>query len=368
MDFIERLVMLAGRVPNAKELASTEEAAKNSLVMPFIQALGYDVFNLNEVIPEYTADFGEKKGEKVDYAILQDGKPIMVVECKPLHDILDQTKSSQLARYFANTEARIAILTNGIEYKFFMDLEKPNIMDDRPYMVFNIEHQDDNLIPELKKLTKSRFDLDSTLSAANDLKYTYEIKKLIAEEWDSPSEEFVRLFAKRLYTRPITQNVLTWFTDVVKRAMDHFMDDTINDRLKSVLSSSRGHEKEEEEVESTPEEAIKNDDNGIITTQDEWEGYYIIKSILREHLDPNRITLKDRKAYCNVLLDNNTRKPLFRMHFNRAKKYIGLFDNNKKEDKIPVETINDIYKHAERLKATVKMYESNTVLELEQNL
>ena len=82
MDFIDRLRALSGNARQRVPHARTEEATKNALVMPFLQVLGYDVFDPLEVVPEYVADVGMKRGEKVDYAILMDGDPIIIIECK----------------------------------------------------------------------------------------------------------------------------------------------------------------------------------------------------------------------------------------------------------------------------------------------
>ena len=138
MDFIDQVRALASRVSTAKDSVSTEEATKNAMIMPFIQLLGYDVFNPSEVTPELVADVGTKKGEKVDYAILRDGKPIMLFECKKAGGDLHINHASQLFRYFHVTEARFAVLTNGLTYRFFTDLEKPNKMDEKPFFEFNI--------------------------------------------------------------------------------------------------------------------------------------------------------------------------------------------------------------------------------------
>ena len=120
---------------------STEEATKHALVLPFIQALGYDIFNPTEVVPEYTADFGLKQGEKVDYAIFREesnGEPAMLIECKRVSDPLDVSKASQLGRYFSQTPTHIGILTNGIVYKFFSDIDAENVMDATPFLVIDI--------------------------------------------------------------------------------------------------------------------------------------------------------------------------------------------------------------------------------------
>ena len=114
MDLIERMREISNDAPRRLEHIKTEEATKNAFVMPFIQALGYNVFDPTEVVPEFTADIGTKKSEKVDYAIIQGGQPIILIEAKSATADLNEEHASQLFRYFSVTEARIGILTNGL--------------------------------------------------------------------------------------------------------------------------------------------------------------------------------------------------------------------------------------------------------------
>lgn len=121
-DFIEQIKALAGLIPTRLGGVKTEEATKTAFVMPFIAALGYNVFDPAEVVPEFIADVGIKKGEKIDYAIMKDGKPTIMFECKHHAANLDFEHASQLHRYFNVAEARVAVLTNGIIYRFYKGL------------------------------------------------------------------------------------------------------------------------------------------------------------------------------------------------------------------------------------------------------
>jgi len=234
MDFADRLRELVVRLPSQLEHLQTEEATKNALVMPFIAALGYDVFNPLEVVPEYTADVGIKKGEKVDYVIMRDGRPSILVECKTAGTNLDQAHASQLYRYFSVTDARFGVLTDGVEYRFFSDLESPNKMDERPFFEASLTQLADRQIAELKKFTKDAFDLDNILSTASDLKYTKGIKRALAEEWVNPSEDFVRLFAGKVYSGRMTKSAREQFSLITKRAFQEFVSDRVSERLKSL--------------------------------------------------------------------------------------------------------------------------------------
>lgn len=177
MDFADQVKILSKRVDTLKNQIQTEEATKTSFIMPFFQLLGYDVFNPLEFVPEYTADVGIKKGEKVDYAILNDGEPVILVEAKWCGESLDK-HGGQLFRYFGTTKAKFGILTNGFEYRFFTDLDEQNKMDQKPFFVFDITQIKEQDITELKKFHKASFDIDAVFSAAEDLKYSNQVKQL----------------------------------------------------------------------------------------------------------------------------------------------------------------------------------------------
>lgn len=355
MDLIDKLKNISESIPKQIEHIETEEATKNAFIMPFLNALGYNVFDPTEVVPEFTADIGTKKGEKVDYAIMKDGQPTLLIECKPCNTDLDKEHASQLYRYFSVTPARFGVLTNGIIYRFYTDIEEPNKMDAKPFLEIDMAQIKEVHVKELKKFTKSSFDLDEILTTASELKYTGEMKKIIASEMTDPSEDFVRFFAKKVYSGPVTERVRLKFTGITKTAMNQFIKDQVSARLQSALEVSNEEKKEIEK----PEVLVEDKKGTIITTEDEWEGYYIVKAILHEVLDPDRVAIRDTLSYCGILLDDSNRKPICRLHFNSKLKHLGLFDKNKKEEKIPIENIKDIYNHSERIKATIGFYDKS---------
>lgn len=362
MDFAEVLAAMAQKVRNQREAIHTEEATKNAFVMPFISTvLGYDVFNPLEVVPEFTADVGIKKGEKIDYAIMRDGEVQMLIECKKSTEALTIENASQLFRYFAVTNARVAVLTNGETYQFYTDLDAPNRMDDKPFLVLDLLDIDDTLIPEIRKLTKDAFDLDSIINAAGELKYIGQIKRSLASQFRDPDEEWVRFFTSRVYEGPITQRVRDQFTPLVAKATKQFLNDQVNERLKTALGSSNYAT-----VDAAPEESVsslgpaKDDiqgDTEIVTTLEELEGYQIVKAIACSEVKPQRIAQRDSKSYFAVLLDDNNRKPIARLHFNsKSKKHIGLFDEEKNETRYELSSLDEIYKHADAIRAAVRRY------------
>jgi len=355
MDFIDNIRALSAQIPKITQggLIKTEEGTKNALVMPFINALGYNVFDPTEVTPELIADVGTKKGEKVDYAILKDGKPIILFECKCCGTNLNDVVASQLYRYFSVTDARFGILTDGIIYHFFTDLEADNKMDAKPFLVFDMLDVKEPLVDELKKFTKSAFDVDQIMSTASELKYTNAIKRIVASQLAQPSEDFVRFFASQVYSGRMTQPVLAQFTELTKRAWR----EVINDRMKETFTKAALAEEtpSPDTTSAQPAQEINIDDK-IQTTEEELEAFRIVRAITREVVDVSRVTLRDAQSYCGIILDDNNRKPICRLHFNGTKKYLGLFDAEKHEQRVTLESLDDIYKHADALKATVKIY------------
>lgn len=351
MDFIDRIRELAIQIPKVKQqgLIKTEEGTKNALVMPFINALGYNVFDPTEVTPELIADVGVKKGEKVDYAILKDGKPIILFECKCCGTNLNDVHASQLYRYFSVTDARFGILTDGVVYHFFTDLEASNKMDSKPFLVFDMLDIKEPLIDELKKFTKAAFDVDQIMSTASELKYTNAIKRIITAELAQPSDEFTRFFASQVYSGVKTQAVITQFAEITKRAWREVINDRMKDTFAKAALADESPSPDTEPVEITVDDKIQ-------TTEEELEAFRIVRAIVREVAPVNRVVLKDAQSYCSVLFDNNNRKPICRFHFNGTKKSLGLVDEQKQEHKVSIATLDDIYLHAEALKKAAKMY------------
>lgn len=363
MEFEERLAALATKVRNQRDAIETEEATKNAFVMPFISTiLGYDIFNPLEVVPEFTADVGVKRGEKVDYAIMRDGEVQLLIECKSSTGPLRIEHASQLFRYFSVTNARIAVLTNGEIYNFYTDLDAPNKMDDRPFLVLDLSDIDETILPELRKLTKEAFDLDSIYSAAEELKYVGAIKREITAMFREPDEAFVRLFTSRVYDGRFTQDARQQFTTLVAKASKQFLNEQVNDRLKTALGASYSPATElDDPAEAVSSEAVAGDDldrdTEIETTLEELEGYQIVKAIACSEVKPERVAQRDAKSYFAILLDDNNRKPIARLRFNsKSKKYIGLFDKDKNEVRHEISGLETIYEHADAIRETVSGY------------
>ncbi|MBC7388136.1 MAG: type I restriction enzyme HsdR N-terminal domain-containing protein [Opitutaceae bacterium] len=355
MDFKDQIKQLASRVEKMLPQINTEEATKTSLVMPFIQILGYDVFNPFEVNPEFIADIGIKKGEKVDYAIMKDNNPMILIECKHYKEKLDPHQS-QLFRYFHTTKAKFGLLTNGLCYKFYTDLVEPNKMDENPFFEFVLTEVKDTELIELQKFSKSYFDVDSIVNTASELKYSNAIKKILHTEFKSPTTNFVKYFVTQVYDGKATEKVMVQFTEIVKKSVNQFASDIISERLKTALDQEAAIDKAEAIIAANELSTVPKDP-GFETTTEETEGFLIIKSILRQKFAVNRIVGRDTKSYFGILLDDNNRKPLARLLFNGGKKYIILFGKDKVETKLELTDIDSIYSYADQLLKSVAHYE-----------
>lgn len=357
MSFDEKIAALIQRLPRLGEHLQTEEATKNALVMPFISALGYDVFNPQEVIPEYVADVGVKKGEKVDYTIMKDGEVVLLIECKKAGTDLSQATASQLYRYFSVTRTRIAILTNGIQYQFFSDLDEPNKMDARPFLELDLSDPRPGAMEEVKKLGKAHFDLERMLSAASELKNLSEIKKILAAQMEDPDEDLVRFFfAQANPGGRFTASAREQFAPLVPRAFSQFISEKVSKRLRNALQSE--NQMEAPRPAATEDEPAREpDEDGIVTTEEELEAYRVVLAIVCRDVPLSRVAHRDTKSYMGVLLDDNNRKPICRLWFNTSQKYLGVFDSEKNETRIPVESVSDIYLHADKLRERVQAYE-----------
>lgn len=351
MELYNQLKALADKVEMLKNKIETEESTKHAFTLPFINILGYDSFNPTEVVPEFTADLGLKKGEKVDYAIFQDGNPILIIECKHWEQNLD-IHNSQLFRYFHVSKTRFALLTNGIKYRFYTDLEETNKMDEKPFLEFDITKIKESTAKEIEKFHKSKFDVSKIINNASTLKYTREVKNIIDKELNEPTQEFVKFFAYQAYSGRLTSKVMEEFTEIVNKAFNQIISEKVNDRLNSALNTEQEKQIEENILDENRDEISK-----IETTDEELEAFQIVVAILRRKIEKERIQYRDTQSYFGILLDDNNRKPICRLHLNGGVKYLSLFDENKTELKERIESIDDIYRFEKQILKTIEYYD-----------
>lgn len=346
MTFTDDIKQFSQRILEIKDTISTEEATKMSMIVPFFQLLGYDVFNPNEFCPEYTADVGTKKAEKVDYAILINSIPEILIECKWCGDNLSK-HDSQLFRYFAASSAKFAILTNGIKYRFFTDLEASNIMDLTPFLEVDLENLKDASINELKKFSKETFDKDSIFSTASDLKYSGLIKEWLKLQTEDVSDEFAKAILSSVYNGIKTQKIIDKFKPIIKKTFTSFINDIVNQKITSALAPDTDDTEETKEVQN---------ESKIITTPDELQAFNIVLAILAEETDISNISYRDTESYFGILYKNNNRKPICRLNLDTKKKQIMIPDSNKNFTRFYIDSITDLFKYKKQLINVLKFY------------
>ena len=352
---------LARRVRELKPIIETEEATKTSLIIPFItDVLGYDATDPREVIPEYTADIGRKKGEKVDYAIKSGDDFRFLIEAKTVGAPLSLDHATQLVRYFNVTDCDFAILTNGEVYHFYAQLDAANRMDEKPFMTLDLANVDARIFPHLDKCTKSQFDADTINESAEELKYVAEIKKVLKANFSEPDAEWVKQITQRVTSRRMTTTVLDTFTQLVITAQSQFVRDEVNRRLRSA------QDMEDPRIsDATPAAAQGDSDgpadtstdepkDGIVTTDEERHAWGIIRAITCSEIPASDVHLRDAKSYCAILYQDNNRKPIARLYFDRKVPRIGIFDAAKEEEFFDLESLDDIYQHSDLLRERVR--------------
>ena len=310
MDFTEQITQFSERIRHIKDNVCTEEATKTSLILPFFQILGYDVFNPLEFIPEYTADTGIKKGEKVDYAILNNGDPLILIEAKPANMVLTPKHMNQLLRYFMVTKARFGILTNGIVYKFFSDLEESNKMDSIPFFEFNFLDLKKDKIEELKQFHKDNFSLKNILNNASDLKYMSMIKESISKQFLDPSDQLVKALIKNIYPGTKTQAVLDKFRDMIKKAITEYMNDIISDRINSVISP---------DIDAST--STQTESKELVLSVKEIETMDYVKNMFHTNID---ITYKKTSRYVYMQIGDSSNKWICRVYFQKNRNIFAL--------------------------------------------
>jgi predicted type IV restriction endonuclease len=259
MDFADQIRELIALLDKNKDHVSTEEATKHSLVMPFLQVLGYNVFDPTEVIPEFIADVGVKKGEKVDYAIAFNKEPMILIEIKTARSVLQSKVMSQLLRYFGVTKAKFAVLTNGIQYQFFSDFAKKNVMDMDPFLTVNLTPAiRDSEISELKRFHKNHFDADKISSSAVELKYTGELKRYFKQQFKEPEEDFLKFSIKKTtFEGMATKQAIDRFSPIVQNAFKQYINETVSDTLRGALEEAKKVETGEAKEEPSDKQILR---------------------------------------------------------------------------------------------------------------
>lgn len=340
MDFV-KLDSLVEKIRNTpKENIQTEEATKMAFIAPFLNLLGYDVFDPSIVVPEFVADVGSKKGEKVDYAIMDNGKPLILIEAKSVHENLDN-HNNQLVRYFTVTDAKFGILTNGVEYRFFSDLDEKNKMDGTPFMVINMLNLKERNKRDLERFAREKLNLDSILDMANRKKYTTGIKSVIKDEMQNPSDEFVKFFISQITNKRATQGLVEEFKEYVRSSLNEIINDIANDKINSI------QDKLQVQNQEVVSEENNEDGQQNLISPEEQEGFYIVRAILAEVIPSDRLSYRDTTNYLNIVCDDSRKKWIAYLYLKGTSKFIAF--NDGVSEKIPFEKLQDLYSFRNKL-------------------
>ncbi len=366
---IERNVHgLVNHIKTYAKQCATEEAAKHALVLPFLHyVLCWNIFNSFEVVPEFVADIGLKKGEKVDYALFKEGKLAFIMECKMPGAKLERDHSSQLFRYFtALTACKIAILTDGIRYLFYTDSDNPNVLDDSPFFVIDFTKPELIMIEELKHFTREFLNLDNLAETANHLKYSESVKAYLVRQLETPTDEFVRLLinASDANAKVTTKNI-----DIMRGIVRKSLHNLIQNKVHQALKTSQSGAAQEQHSLEVNNGAVSSEASNqaasaakeIVTTAEEWEGFYTVRALLYDVVKPERVQPKDTLNYFNVLLDGNTKQQICRFYFNTPKKYLGLFTEDG-EQKKEITSLADLYLHKQAFEYAAAMHDKKPYL------
>jgi len=336
MDFTEEIKLFSNRIMQIKDKIQTEEAVKTSIVLPFFHLLGYDIFNPEEFIPEYTTDVGIKKGEKIDYVIMSELSPVLLIEVKNCPDKNLKRHISQLFRYFAVSKARYGILTNGFKFILYTDLDEKNIMDTESFFEFNLLDLNDKDIIEISKYTKGAFNVDEIYESASELRYLNKIKQLIISQSKKPSDAFVNYILGEMHTGRKTKTLVDVFREYTKIA------------LKSLISDDK------QKVNYDNSLDFENIQSQITMTQLEIESFYIVKSMLRKVIAPENINFIDSDTHFTIVVENNPEKWICKINLKNEKQIILPCTNDVGELSYDFESIDDLYELNNQLVDIVK--------------
>ena len=345
MTFIENLRSFISKREPVLDQIKSEDQAKLSLVFPFLRQLGYDTTDPTEVVPEFTSDFATKKGEKVDVAILINGEPAVLIECKALGADLT-AHNGQLYRYFSVTKAKFAILTNGMDYWFFSDVDEPNKMDSKPFMTINLFEASDTDLQELQRFEKSVFDPTAVAESAEQLKKMNLVKNVISRELREPSDDLVRLVCREVHQGRLTQAKLEEFRSITAKAIKEHQREYLNAHLQKAIdrisddSSYLAHAPQE----TNGTEIDQENEIDRITPLEE-DSLKVIKAILARDISPERLSLKDGKSYNTLLLDGKARKRIAIFKFRKRRNIIEVLDAD--SSRFSIENIEEIYQHSD---------------------
>lgn len=336
-----------------KRLQGNETGTRTSFINPFLEYLGYDSRNPLEVVPEYTADVGSRRGEKVDYAVMLDDKPIILIEAKPLGANLRTEQASQLRRYYHVTDAKIGLLTDGRIYHFFLDTTRKNVMDEDPFFTLDVCDTNESEIGVLFGYSKSQ--ISDTLGGidrqANVLKNKSQIKEILAKEIESPSNDFAEFWLRQISPKArATTNKLNDTKEVVRVAVKEFIDEKVVALFNEATDVARQKNKPE-----ATKKATSSSTGEYFSTEHEKNAFAVIKGILASAgCDQTQLYSRAMKSVTQCLWDNSIRCKVVTLHLRGAggSGWAEIADVGRVELNNPY----DLHKHSDKIVAAFNSF------------
>ncbi|MCL2624817.1 MAG: type I restriction enzyme HsdR N-terminal domain-containing protein [Planctomycetaceae bacterium] len=315
-------------------------------MLPLFSILGYSTGSASEVKTEFPIDKGRNQ-DYVDLVIMRDGKPCIAVECKK-GDISNPAWRKQLKNYFQNLpDAKFGVLTNGVKYQFFSDKDQTNVMEEKPFFEFDVTDLKDTEIEILRSFYRGIFDLGAVASIARERMRTAEIQNRIRSEMANPSEAFVRYIAQGFMksfrgasAAEQTKKQFEQLQSTIRKAFEMVVQETVSKT--SASSAGVGP-------------AIQSQGE-MVTTEEKVEGYHTVRAMLHGVIDLDRVICRDMQSYFAISLDNKW-QPVCRLYFNSSQKYVGIFDENKKEIRFPIANAVEVACYKEAMIKTVQGHE-----------
>ena len=341
MGFEHDLNELADRVRTLSPTITNEEATKHALVLPFLRTLGYDVFNPEEIAPEFRAEGGTKPKDKVDYAVILDGKPRVLVECKAVGENL-ASDHGQLYRYFGATPAHFGILTDGVEYWFFSDTVQPNVMDTEPFYEMDLREIIDSDVRCLTSFRREHFDERAALAEAEQMRWTQSVQRLIAAQFERPDDELVRWFARKVHGGRYTTAVADNFRSIVRLGFNQEVSDRVKRVVERSLRDSSGSVQQAE------------GDTDIAAALSDADALRIIQSSVADVVSPNRISLREAKKYGKVLLDDSPTLVVAKLYLGNPNDLAFTIGNGWRSAAYGIESVEQIADWGDELRAHIR--------------
>ena len=344
MSLLEKLHEFAKEAAYKKDKVKNENETTTSLVLPFFKFLGYEYTNPEEVSQQHPAPFAGNNNLKVDVAIIVKEKPAIVAEVKHHDEVLDKKKHiSQLGKYFSGAGASFGILTNGIVYKFYTDVDAKNLIDPEPFFEFDVLDVEthESIVLLLELFAKKTCNLDKARAEAEKLKSISKVKKLFSElQTLKPTDEMSKLLLYimgEVFKQRKTQKAIPKFVPIVKRGFQEYIEDCIT-----------------EETESSKAKSNKN----IKMAIEEIEGFAIVKLVLNEMVDVERLFCRhpQNRSYMAIHIDDHKLKRVCRFWFNGKQKYITIPDEQNKPLRYDVASVYEIYQYADELRKVCKRH------------